>query len=70
MINWIHWNNYDFDLKKGVHQTNLEKIFTEYLSFLTRFVALLFFFTPWKHKKTKFQLFSGGMENDQWHGMG
>ena len=39
--------------------------------FLTNFMLLLFFYTPWKHKKPRgFLMFSGGIERDQWHEMG
>ena len=41
------------------------------LFWLTQFTVVLSFYTPWKHQKISgFLMFSGGIENDQWHEMG
>ena len=59
----------------GVHaniQENNEKI-PKYFDhcFLTHFMPLISFYTPWKHQKTSdFLMFSGGIERDQWDEMG
>ena len=38
--------------------------------YLTNFMLLVSFDTPWKHQKTRgFMMFSGGIERDQWHEM-
>ena len=43
-------------------------LFTKYL---THFVPLISFDTPWKHQKTRsFLMFSGGIKRDQWHEIG
>ena len=34
--------------------------------FLTHFIPLVSFYTPWKHQKTSGFLFSGGIERAQW----
>ena len=34
-------------------------------------MPLVSFYTPWKYEKTsRFLIFSGGIERDQWHEMG
>ena len=39
--------------------------------FLTHFMPLISFDTPWKHQKTRgFLMFSGGLKRVQWHEMG
>ena len=44
---------------------------TDKLYYLTHFMSLISFQTPWKHQKTRsFLLFSGGIKSDQWHEMG
>ena len=41
------------------------------MSILTHFMPLVFFYTPWKHHKTRgFLMFSRGMERIRWHEMG
>ena len=38
--------------------------------YLTHFMPVLSFYTPWKHQETfGFLMFSGGVESDQWHDM-
>ena len=37
----------------------------------THLMSLIFFYTFWKHQKTRgFLIFSGGLGKDQWHEMG
>ena len=37
---------------------------------LTHFVLLVYFYSPWKHQKTKnLLMLPGGLERDQWHEM-
>ena len=65
---WILWPNHN-DLN-WVDSTIAVQIL-EYFMYLTHFMALLSFYTPWKHKKPfSFLMFSGGIERYQWHEMG
>ena len=36
---------------------------------LTHVISLVYFYTIWKHQKTKRFLFSRGIERDQWNGI-
>ena len=43
----------------------------KYIFWLTNFMSLTSFYTPWKHKKTRgFLMLAGGIERDQWHELG
>ena len=42
-----------------------------FLDFLTRFMPLISFDTPWKDQKTRgFLIFTGGTKRNQWHEIG
>ena len=46
-------------------------IFCSLKMFLTQYMPLVSFYTPWKHQKTKgFLMFPGVIERHQWHEMG
>ena len=52
-----------------VHLGGISKSFN--LLCLTHSMPLVFFYTPWTRQKTRdVPIFSGGVENVQWHEMG
>ena len=68
---------FNFYLKKFQHEyfpDDFSKYFrTVYFekTYLTHFLLLVSFDTPWKYQKTKvFLMFSVGIERDQWHEVG
>ena len=64
---WIGQSlNYQKEVSKGL--TRNVHIQIHYVYYLTHFMSLISFYTPWKHQKTfGFLMFSWGVERDQRH---
>ena len=55
------------------HQFPVQKDFTISTESkqLPHIMPVISFYSPWRHQKTSgFEMFSGGIERDQWHEMG